>query len=91
MPEISPKMTRAKLKKSARKTSQGKGRAALPGVKTDARHPQASDKSGYQTNRELAKLISAVVRAKKKSDRNGARFVLGWRLYPNQDHPSWSA
>jgi hypothetical protein len=30
------------------------------------------------------------VRAKKKSDRNGARFVLGWRLYPNQDHPSWS-
>jgi hypothetical protein len=30
------------------------------------------------------------VRAKKKSDRHGARFVLGWRLYPNKEHPSWS-
>jgi hypothetical protein len=90
MPEISPKMTRAKLKKSAHKTSQGKGRAALPGVKTDARHAQATDKSGYQANRELAELIGAAVRAKKKSDRHGARFVLGWRLYPNKDHPSWS-
>jgi hypothetical protein len=90
MPEISPKMTRAKLKKSARKTSQGKGRAALPGVKTDARHAQATDKSGYQANRELAELIGAAVRAKKKSDRHGARFVLGWRLYPNKEHPSWS-
>jgi len=90
MPEIYPKMTPAKLRKGARKTSQGKGRAALLGVKTDARHPQASDKSGYQTNRDLAKLISAAVRAKKKSDRDGARFVLGWRLYPNKDHPSWS-
>jgi hypothetical protein len=90
MPEISPKMTRAKLKKSARKTSQGKGRAALPGVKTDGRHAQATDKSGYQANRELAELIGAAVRAKKKSDRHGARFVLGWRLYPNKEHPSWS-
>jgi hypothetical protein len=90
MPEISPKMTRAKLKKSARKTSQGKGRVALPGVKTDARHAQATDKSGYQANRELAELIGAAVRAKKKSDRHGARFVLGWRLYPNKEHPSWS-
>ena len=77
MPEISPKMTRAKLKKSARKTSQGKGRAALPGVKTDARHPQATDKSGYQTNRELAKLISAGRAGEEESDRNGARFRAG--------------
>jgi hypothetical protein len=36
MPEIYPKVTRAKLKQSARKTSEGKGRAPLPGVKTDA-------------------------------------------------------
>ena len=43
MPEIYPKMTRAKLKKSARKTSQGKGRAPLPGVKTDAKHVNATD------------------------------------------------
>jgi hypothetical protein len=79
------------LKKSARKTSEGKGRAPLPGVKTDAKHVQATDKCGYQANRDLAKLISAAVREKKKSDENGARFVLGWRLYPNKDHPSWKS
>jgi hypothetical protein len=90
MPEIYPKMTRAKLRKSARKTSQGKGRAALPGVQTDASHVQATDKCGYQANRELAKLIGEAVKAKKKGDKHGARFVLGWRLYPNENHPSWS-
>jgi hypothetical protein len=90
MPDIYPKMTRAKLKKSARKTSQGKGRAALPGVKTDARHAQATDKHGYAANRDLAKLISKAVRARKKSDKQGAHFVLGWRLYPNKDHPRWN-
>jgi hypothetical protein len=91
MPKIYPKMTRAKLKKSARKTSEGKGRAPLPGVKTDAKHVQATDKCGYQANRDLAKLISAAVQEKKKSDKNGGRFVLGWRLYPNKDHPSWKS
>ena len=90
MPEIYPKMTRAKLKKSARKTAQGKGRAPLPGVKTDARHVNASDKDGCRANRELAELIAKAVRAKKKSDKDGAHFVLGWRLYPNKDHPRWS-
>jgi hypothetical protein len=89
MPEIYPKMTRAKLRKSARKTSQGKGRAALPGVKTDAKHVQATDKCGYGANRELAGLISDAVRAKKNADKHGPRFVLGWRLYPNKSHPSW--
>ena len=89
MPEIYPKMTRAKLRKSARKTSDGKGRVALPGVKTDAKHIQATNKCGYQANRELAKIISKAVRAKKNSDAKGAHFVLGWRLYPNKDHPNW--
>ena len=84
-------MTRSKLRKDARKTSQGKGRAPLPGVKTDAKHVQATDKCGYQANRELAKLISDAVRAKKKADKSGARFVLGWRLYPNESHPSWKS
>jgi hypothetical protein len=79
MPEISPKMTRAKLKKSARKTSRGRGRVGLPGVKTDAKHAQATDKCGYGANRELAKLISKAVRAKKTSDKHGAHFVLCWR------------
>jgi hypothetical protein len=91
MPEIYPKMTRKKLQQSARKTSQGKGRAPLPGVKTDVKHAQASDKTGYQANRELAKLIREAVRSKKKGDKNGPRFILGWRLYPNQDHPSWQS
>jgi hypothetical protein len=91
MPEIYPKMTRAKLRKSARKTSRGRGRASLPGVKTDAMHVNATDKCGYQANRELAKLISAAVRAKKKADKHGARFVLGWRLYPNENHPAWKS
>jgi hypothetical protein len=91
MPEIYPKMTRAKLRKSARKTSHGNGRVALPGVKTDVKHIQATDKCGYQANRELAEIISKAVRAKKNGDANGARFVLGWRLYPNKDHPRWKA
>jgi hypothetical protein len=90
MPDIYPKMTRAKLKKTARKTAQGKGRAALPGVKTDAKHAQATDKYGYGANRELAEMISKAVRAKKRSDKRGAHFVLGWRLYPNKDHPRWN-
>lgn len=89
MPKIHPRMTRAKLRASARKTSKGKGRALLPGVKTDTLHPKAADKGAYQANRELAKLIGAAVRAKKKTDKHGARFVLGWRLYPNENHPSW--
>jgi hypothetical protein len=89
MPEINPKLTRAKLRASARKTSGGKGRKPLPGVKTDARHAQATDKCGYQANRDLARLIREAVRSKKQSDKRGARFVLGWRLYPNAQHPDW--
>ena len=90
MPEIYPKMSRAKLKQGARKTSQGKARAALPGVKTDAKHAQARDKRGYGANRELAEMIGQAVHAKKNADKHGAHFVLGWRLYPNKDHPRWS-
>jgi hypothetical protein len=90
MPEIYPKMSRTKLKQAARKTSLGKGRVPLPGVKTDVSHTQARDKGAFQVNRELAEIISKAVRAKKKADRHGAHFVLGWRLYPNKDHPRWS-
>jgi hypothetical protein len=90
MPEIRPKMTRAKLRISARKTSQGKGRAPLPGVKTDAKHVQATDKCGYQANRELAEMIRKAVRVKKNGDKRGKHFVLGWRLYPNNEHPRWN-
>jgi hypothetical protein len=91
MPEIYPKLSRAKLQKGALKTSQGKGRVPLPGVKTDAKHARATDKCGYQANRELSALIGKAVRAKKSSDKRGARFVLAWRLYPNAEHPSWNS
>lgn len=91
MPKICPRMTRAKLRTSARKTSRGKGRAPLPGVKTDTLHREAADKGAYKANRQLARLISAAVRATKTTDKNGPRFVLGWRLYPNEGHPSWKS
>jgi len=89
MPEIYPKMTRAKLKSSARKTSEGKGRVLLPGAKTDAKDVNATDKCGYEANRKLAKLIEKAMRTMKKTDKGGQRFVLGWRLYPNKDNPRW--
>jgi hypothetical protein len=89
MPEIYPRISRAKLNRSARKTSDGKGRAPLPGVKTDAKHIEATNKCGYQANRDLAEMIKKAMRAKKNSDKHGRHFVLGWRLYPNKDHPRW--
>lgn len=89
MPEIYPKMTRSKLKSGARKTSAGKGRVALPGVKTDAKHVEATDKCGYKANRQLAEIIKKAMKAKKNSDKHGKHFVLGWRLYPNETHPRW--
>lgn len=89
MPDIYPKMNRKKLKSGARKTSEGKGRAPLPGVQTDGRHVNAIDKCGYDANRELAAMIAKAIRAKKNGDKNGAHFVLGWRLYPNNEHPRW--
>ena len=85
MPEIYPKTTRAKLKRAARTTSEGRGRAPLPGVKTDAKHANATDKCGYEANRELAKLIDKAMRTMKKTDKGGQHFVLGWRLYPEQE------
>ncbi len=91
MPDISPKMTRKKLRTSAKSTARGRGkRSSLPGVKTDASHVQATDKCGYAANRELARLIAKAMRAKKLTDKDGARFVLGWRLYPNKEHPAWN-
>ena len=76
MPAIYPKVTRAKLKSGARKTSAGKGRVALPGVKTDAKHVNATDKCGYKANRDLAAMIKKAVHAKKNSDEHGEHFVL---------------
>jgi hypothetical protein len=90
MPEIYPKVTRSKLKKGALKTANGKGRRfPLPGVKTDSKHENATDKCGHDANRELARLIEKAMRTVKKQDKGGQHFVLGWRLYPNRNHPRW--
>jgi hypothetical protein len=60
-------------------------------VKTDAKQAQATDKCGYQANRDLAEMIHQAVKARKNSDKHGAHFVLGWRLYPNKEHPRWKS
>ena len=74
--DVNPKLTLAKLKRGALKTSQGRGSAPLPGVKTDAKHAATADMTdpnspfygathcdpqGYWKNRELADRISAAV------------------------------
>jgi hypothetical protein len=104
MVEVNPKLTTAKLKKSARTTSEGKGVVPLPGIKTDAKQAVTADPTdpnspfygaincdpkGYGKNRELADRISKAVRDLKASDDLGPRFVLAWRLYPNDEHPCW--
>ena len=104
MVEVIPKLTPAKLKKGARKTSEGKGFAPLPGVRTDAKlaakanskNPRSPyygnehfDPKGYQKNRELAERIGAAMSELKQGDEDGSRFVLAWRMYPNKQHPSW--
>lgn len=102
--DVNPKLTLANLERSARKTSEGRGRASLPGVRTDAKQAATADTTdpnspfygathcdpkGYWKNRELADRISAAVQDLKVSDEHGPRFVLAWRLYPNNDHPCW--
>ena len=42
-----------------------------------------------EANRALATMIRKAVKAKKEGDKHGEHFVLGWRLYPNKDHPRW--
>ncbi len=104
MVEVNPKLSRAKLRRSARTTSEGKGVAPLPGIRTDAKQAVTADPTdprspfygaincdptGYGKNRVLAEKISNAVGELKNSDEHGARFVLAWRLYPNDEHPCW--
>jgi hypothetical protein len=104
MVDIYPKLTPAKLRKSARKTSEGKGIAPLPGVRTDAKLAATADPKdpkspyfgskhhdpkGYRNNRELADRIGKAMSELKQGDEDGSRFVLAWRMYPNEEHPSW--
>jgi len=104
MVEVNANLTTVKLKKSARTTSEGKGVAPLRGIRTDAKRAVTADPmdpkspfygaincdpKGYGKNRELADRISKAVGDLKKSDEHGPRFVLAWRMYPNNDHPCW--
>jgi hypothetical protein len=102
--DVNPKLNMAQLKRGARKTSEGKGVAPLPGVRTDAKQAATADFSdpkspfygttacdprGYSKNRLLAERISAAVNELKVNDEHGPRFVLAWRMYPNSEHPCW--
>jgi hypothetical protein len=104
MVEVRPKLSPRKLRSGARKTSDGKGAVPLPGIKTDAKQAVTADPTdpaspfygatncdptGYKKNRVLAARISKAVADLKASDENGPRFVLAWRMYPNNDHPCW--
>ena len=63
-----------------------------PGVKTDAKHVNATDKCGYEANRELAKLIEKAVSKMKKADKGGQHFVYELaNLFPNKSHPRWKS
>ena len=90
MPEIGPAVRSQDMQVGARKTSEGEANDPLPGVKTDSVkvHPYSYDPKAYEKNRELARRIDEAVRD-LKSDPSGPQFVLGWRLYPNRDHPRW--
>jgi hypothetical protein len=78
--------------------------AEVPGVWTDAeaaskadpKDPKSPyfgstffDAKGHSANRELAKKIDDVFKSLKKVDKDGAHFVITWRMYPNKDHPRW--
>ncbi|HEY1363582.1 MAG TPA: hypothetical protein VGF60_15175 [Xanthobacteraceae bacterium] len=104
MVDIYPKLTPAKLRRGARRTSEGKGIAPLPGVRTDAKlaaiadpgDPRSPyygsnhhDPTGYAKNRELAERIGAALSELKPADEHGPRFLVAWRIYPNEEHPSW--
>lgn len=86
MPNIGPAKTHKELKQDAEQTLAGKAHKGLPGVTTDVLPGGAA----HKINRELANRINLAVHALKPNDDGGARFVLGWRLYPNSEHPCWS-
>jgi hypothetical protein len=87
MCKVQPSLTTSHLQMSAEQTTRGEGIVAgLPGVEADA---HSMDDEAHKANRELASRISAALAAVKPNDKDGHRFVLGWRLYPNRDHPFW--
>jgi hypothetical protein len=84
---IGPARTLRDLQESAREVREGTKAEGLPPVLSDAL--QMKKETAYQDNRKLAAMISAAMRLIKPSDEHGPLFVLGWRMYPNADHPHW--
>ena len=47
------------------------------------------DTEAYKKNTQLAEAISAALNKIRPSDKDGAHFVLAWRLYPNKENAYW--
>jgi hypothetical protein len=83
---IGPGRTRKELEESAKHTREGRGRRrSLPGIKADA----SMNEAAHKRNRDLAERIGKTMLELKGTDQDGAPFVIGWRLYPNKEHPYW--
>lgn len=101
-PKVSPTELE---EKSALKHNDGRVyHGEIPAVLTDAEfastanpdHPGSPyrgskhfDSKGHAANRALEKDLKAAFAKHKKTDKDGAHFVLAWRMYPNKDHPRW--
>ncbi len=87
MCKVRPVLTVEHLKDSTDFISKGHGLVAgLPGVEPDAK---SMDPKADNANRDLAKRISEAVAAVKPTENGIPRFVLGWRLYPNEASEFW--
>lgn len=84
---IGPAQSLIELRASAKAVREGTKAEGLPPVVSDAL--QMKKETAYVENRKLADLISAAMKAIKPSDEDGPLFVLGWRMYPNKNHPHW--
>jgi hypothetical protein len=93
MGNMVPRLSIQDLHESAAPALRGGKSKPLPGVKTDAwqmeNHPIEDDVKAHTTNRKMAHEIAKVVEKYKGKDKHGPRFILGWRLYANQEHPDW--
>ncbi len=105
MADVNPKLRKAELDAlNSNHSPKGDRRHKtldLPGVTSDAKmikedHPPVTgpfgnpDSNGFDKNRELARRIQQAVKDLKPQT-GGPHFVLGWRLYPNKDHPRFQA
>jgi hypothetical protein len=48
------------------------------------------DTDAYKKNTKLAEAISEALNKIRPPDKDGAHFVLAWRLYPIKDHPRFN-